>query len=103
MGLLDVTWPSIDDLSRVVTRTTITVEILSREPSVAEDIVLHEYLHHMDNRFNDIGVPYFYNPDDKPSGSTPSNYALYETIMRRETDGSAAPYRRLHGTFGRPG
>lgn len=97
------TWPGMSGMRRPTSYTTIPVDRLDVEPDGVDGIVLHEYLHHMDFRFNDIGIPGFYSPDTKPHDPLLSNHQFYERIMRRETDGSLPPYGRLHGTFGRLG
>lgn len=53
----------------------------------------------MDNRFNDIDIRNFQNPDDKPSGSTMRHQTLHEPTMRLETNGSVSPCGLPHNTF----
>jgi hypothetical protein len=98
------TWPSIEGVPHHIGYTTIPINGLAREPDGLEGIMQHEYLHHMDMRFEDAGIRNCYDPDSKPHGSAMTNLQFYEHIMRRqEHDGMPPPYGRLHGIFGKLG
>lgn len=95
------TWPSVGGLPSRIGYSTIPVNALGGEPDGIDGVLLHEYLHQLDFRFRDAGIPNFYDPDGKPHGSTMTNHQFYEHIMRRqEHDGAAPPYGQLHGIFG---
>lgn len=95
------TWPSVGGLPSRIGYSTIPVNVLNGEADGVEGVLLHEYLHQLDFRFRDAGVPDFYDPDGKPHGSTMTNHQFYEYIMRRQDHGGGPPpYGRLHGVFG---
>lgn len=98
------TWPSVSGLPSRIGYSTIPVNALGSEPDGIEGVLLHEYLHQLDFRFRDAGIPDFYDPDGKPHGSAMTNHQFYEYIMRRQEHGGAPPpYGRLHGIFGNLG
>ncbi len=97
------TWSHTNVLPPRIAYTAMPVDGLPREPDGTDGVLLHEYLHHLDMRFGDAGIPGFYDPDGKPASSPMSNHQFYEYVMRRQTDGSPPPWGRLHGLFGRLG
>jgi hypothetical protein len=95
------TWSHTNALPPRIAYSAIPVDALPREPDGVHGVLLHEYLHQADARFNDAGFPNFYDPDTKPASPPMTNHQFYEQVMRRQTDGSPPPWGRLHGVFGR--
>lgn len=97
------TWSFIAGLPRKIGYSAIPIGALAREPDGVDGVLLHEYLHQLDARFDDAGIPGFYHPDTKPAKPPMTNHQFYEHVMRKQIDGSLPPYGRLHGIFGKLG
>lgn len=78
-------------------------------PQSQSGSVLHEYLHMLDHRFGEAGVPQFANPDDRFKNAIPpgdpndkSHGAYYmNTLKMLENRATPVPFGRLHGRFGK--
>jgi hypothetical protein len=92
------TWPFISGLPRRIGYTTIPVDHFGNTPDAGYGVLMHEYLHQMDGRFNEAGVPGFYDPDGKPGGM--SNQGYYEHSLKQLPDGTPPPFGLLHRVFG---
>ncbi len=97
------TWSFTPGLTRRISYSAIPIGALAREPDGVDGVLLHEYLHQLDYRFEDAGIPGFYDPDGKPAAPPMTNHQFYEHVMRRQMNGTPPPYGRLHGIFGKLG
>lgn len=93
------TWYQISGTARRIGFTSIPVDHFGNTPDAGYGVLMHEYLHQMDHRFDDAGVPGFYNPDEKPNGM--GNQAYYEQSLRQMAGGVAPPFGLLNRVFGR--
>lgn len=97
------TWEFISGLPKRIGYTSMPVNILQNEPDGAGGVLLHEYLHQLDGRFKDAGVPGFYDPDAKPDPAM-SNFDYYTHTLRHYANSPLPPpYGLLNGVFGRLG
>ncbi len=93
------TWYQISGLPRRIGYTTIPVDHFGLTFDAGYGVMMHEYLHQMDHRFDDAGVPGFYNPHDKPDGMP--NQKFYEHSLQHLPGGAPPPFGLLHLVFGR--
>lgn len=93
------TWYQISGFARRIGYTTIPVGHFGLTPDAGYGVMMHEYLHQMDHRFDDAGVPDFYSPHDNFNGMP--NQKFYEHTLRHLPSGAPPPFGLLHRVFGR--
>jgi hypothetical protein len=87
----------------------IAMPLQTNRPDALGLAVLHEYLHMLDHRFEEVGVPQFANPDDRwknaipPGDKADTSHGMYYMNMLRmlENRATPVPFGRLHGRFGK--